>query len=205
MPDEKKPLPRPPKTPFERSRIPRDNTENGPLMADQMAIAQREGKLDEFLEKVLKDSEHTRKLTSMMMGMTGMALPGGSSSLNSEKEESPGDERPVQTPDEERLKSGPSEDVLNAAQSGNVEGLIELLKKEHSKRTSPGEDVVTDERTSEENIEIEGSSNTEGRPMEEAIRDQLTWIASEHNVSVDKVILRALLLYIQEYLKTGRF
>jgi len=48
----------------------------GPLIADQMAMAAACGNLDEFMQKNLPDNEHGAEAALMMMGMTGMMPPG---------------------------------------------------------------------------------------------------------------------------------
>ena len=76
MSEKEKPLPRPPKTPFGRNRF-EQREEDAPLMADRMAAAMAEGKLEEFMKEEMPDNDYARALASMMMGMTGM-MPGGS-------------------------------------------------------------------------------------------------------------------------------
>jgi hypothetical protein len=95
MSKKEKPLPTPPGTPFGGKKRYKVDEGKEPLMANEMAQAMAEGRLEEYLQNELPDSEYARKLTEMMMGMTGMMPP---------------------------------EDVVNAAEKGDVKGLIELLK-----------------------------------------------------------------------------
>jgi len=64
-------LPKPGKTPFSR-KIPENEGQDDLLMADKMAIAATEGKLNEFLEEEIPEGEYSKKLAMMMMGMTGI-------------------------------------------------------------------------------------------------------------------------------------
>ena len=139
---EEKPLPKLRKTP-----------QTNPLLADELAKAVSEGRLEEFMDQEIPDNEHSRKLVSMMMGMTGMMPPG---------------------------------EIASAAQAGDVKGLTDLLAKEHEKRT--------DKPGTETNIPS----------PEQKTLDDLIQIASDNNVSVDWLVMRALSLYITEYRKTGR-
>lgn len=66
---EDKPLPNPHKRPWERQE-----PEQG-LMADRMARAMAEGRLEEFFEDEFKDNENAQRLAEFMMQMTGMAPP----------------------------------------------------------------------------------------------------------------------------------
>src|SRR5512140_91734 len=79
MSNEEKPLPKPPNTAFGRKKQFEQTDEQGALLADRMAAAMAEGKLDEFLKQEMPDNEFARNLATMMMGMTGMMPPGGGS------------------------------------------------------------------------------------------------------------------------------
>ncbi len=70
------PLPKPPNSAFGRKNRFEQPDEQPTLMADRMAGAMAEGKLDEFIKQEMPDNEYARSLASMMMGMTGM-LPMG--------------------------------------------------------------------------------------------------------------------------------
>lgn len=175
MSEKEKPLPKPPTTPFGRKRRFEEKEEDVPLMADQMAAAMAEGRLEEFLQQELPDNEYARALARMMMGMTGM--------LSSE--DIPSASTPI---------SQPPEDVLKAAETGNMKGLIELLEREHKKRMS--------EASAPEEEQIDRS--TDLTSIEKVTIEELMKIASENNLAIDWLVLRALRLYIDEYQKTGR-
>jgi hypothetical protein len=64
-------LPKPGKTPFGRKR-PQNEGQDDLLMADHMAMAAAEGKLNEYLEQEIPEGEYAKKLAMMMMGMTGI-------------------------------------------------------------------------------------------------------------------------------------
>ncbi len=184
MSDKEKPLPKPPGTPFGRKKPFEEDEETAPLTADQMAQAMAEGRLEEFLQKELPDSEYARALAKMMMGMTGMLPPQGVSAELKKDETKP----PV---------SQPPEDVINAAQSGDVKGLIELLSREHKKR-------IPDAGTSPMEEEKKTSPSPDQPLIEKDIIDELIKIASDNNLSVDWLVFRAIKRYIQEYRKTGQ-
>lgn len=178
MSEKEKPLPKPPNTPFGRKRHFEEKEDDVPLMADRMAAAMAEGKLNEFLQKELPDNEYATKLAEMMMGMTGMLPPEGLPSA----------------PDV--AVSQPPEDVLKAAHSGDVKGLKELLEREHGKRMPDTEADITEEK------EVDNSPGLSS--IEKETIEDLMKIASDNKLSIDWVVLRALTLYVQEYQKTGR-
>ncbi len=64
-------LPKPGKTPFSRKR-PENEGQDDLLMADRMAMAAAEGRLNEYLEQEIPEGEYAKKLATMMMGMTGI-------------------------------------------------------------------------------------------------------------------------------------
>lgn len=171
----KRNLPKPPIRPFQRKRGSEGTTDVAPLMADEMAAAIAEGKLEEYLQREMPDNEYARKLSEMMMGMSGMLPP-----------ESGHPSSPPQPPD----------DVLKAAESGDLKGLKELLQREQQKRTP-----VAVQATEEVKQEDSASGLT---PAEKEMAEELMKIASENNVSIDWIVLRALTFYIREYRKTGR-
>lgn len=189
MDKHEKPLPRPPKTPFGRKRADPEQHDQA-LLADRMAEAAALGKLDEFLEHQLPDSEHARALASMMMGMTGM-LPQAMGTAPVQQEQN-ASASPVD----------PSQDtpagVREAVQAGDVKGLVDLLKQEHRKRVGGAGEAATEER--EEAAPPAG----EIPEQEREVLDQMIALAREHKVSPDWIILRALKLYIEEYKRTGR-
>ena len=189
MSEKESPLPKPPTTPFGRKRSFKEKEGNAPLMADRLAAAMAEGRLDEFIKQELPDNEQARTLAMMMMGMSGMMPPQGLPSVqkNEPQEES------VNPPSE------PPEEVVKAAKEGDVKGLMEILQKEHRKRS--GDIEATEESIAPENTEE--NSPAIGKVEKETL-DQLMDIASRNNLSMDWVVLRALRLYAEEYQKTGR-
>ena len=196
MSKKEKPLPKPPSTPFGRKRSFEDNENREPLMADQMAMAMSQGKLDEFLQKELPDNEHARKLAEMMMGMSGMMPAGGFSDNPARKTE----EFPKDAPEEHGERSSdiqPPEDIVNAVQAGDLQGLMGLLAKEHAKRTGSS---VTDTPHEEKNSIAPSSA---GPAVDKEVIDLLMKIASDNDLSLDWLFFRALKRYVEEYKKTG--
>jgi hypothetical protein len=185
MADQEKPLPKPPTSAFGR-RKPSPDQENQELIADRMAEAAARGGLEEFLERELPDSEHARSLARMMMGMTGMMPPSPS----------------MATPTAEAASTSPvadanvPEDVRQAVLSGEVRNVMDMLRREHERR-SGGAETGADQPTPTE--------AAPSIPLEEkALIDALMHIASENHVTVDWIIMRALKLYLVEFRKTGR-
>lgn len=142
MSKKEKPLPIPPNSPIGRKKGFMQNEEEEPLMADQIAKAIAEGKLEEFLQNKMPDNEYAKALTMMMLKMTGMSPSEGLPSEIEEKSEKPSTIQPSNSPD------------------------LPIIEKD--------------------------------------TLDQLNKIASENNVNLDWIVLRALRVYVQEYLKTGR-
>ena len=196
MSENERPLPRPPKTPFGKKRMSEEEKETqGPLIADQMAMAAACGNLNEFMQKNLPDNEHARKLAMMMMGMTGMMPPGSFSGPDPETDQGqplhPGTEQNEETADADSVP----EDVKKAVMSGNMEELKNLLMREHGKRTGSAVETPSG---------IDAASSSPATGIEKEILDQLIEIASHNSVTIDWLIMRALKVYIDEYRKTGR-
>jgi hypothetical protein len=189
-------LPKPGKTPFSRKR-PQNEGQDDLLMADKMAMAAAEGKLNEYLEEEIPEGEYAKKLAIMMMGMTGIlpnegGLPVDKEALRftsetSEKAQVQGGDAAASVP----------EDVVNAVQAGDVEKLKELLAREKQRRT-PG-NVETDE-------EVQQPDQPQSAPsmIEKDMLDLIIKVAFDNKVSVDWLMARALKLYLEEYQKTGR-
>lgn len=191
MPEKKKKLPKPPKTPFQKGRF-EDSDENTPLLADRMAAALAKGKLDEFITDEFQDNKPAKDLAKMMLELCGMTPP---AHVGSEKK----------TPEKKASAAGgkkpPPPDVTEAAKSGNVEKLMELLSREHGKR-SPDVEMSCGKASTiaaEDKMENETQGLTEKEILDDLIR-----IADENNVSVDWVVTRALSLYARDYKLTGR-
>jgi hypothetical protein len=185
MKKKERPLPKPPKTPFGRQR--RSQKPEKELLADKIAEAAALGDLEGFLDQELPDSEYARSLANMMLSMTGI-LP---------QDAVPSPPRFEGAPPESVGEQAPT-GVREAAQAGDVKGLIEMLRQEHLKRS--GSDTMPETK-----IPAQATSATDGlTPPELEVLDQLIALAREHKVAPDWVILRALKLYIEEYRRTGR-
>jgi len=187
MPKKEKPLPKPPSTPFGKKR-PFENEKQEQLIADEMAAAMAEGKIDEFLKNNMPDNEHARKLAEMMMGMTGM-MPESFTGSPSSGKEGPSDEKSPEVK--------PAEDIVNAVQAGDLQGIMGLLAKEHARRTGSSITEVTHE------AEKSVTPSSAEPAVDREIIDQLIKIASDNNISLDWLFFRALKRYVEEYKKTG--
>jgi hypothetical protein len=154
-------------------------------MADEIALAAAEGRLEEFMSKEVPDNDYARKLVSMMMGMTGMAPAGN-----------PPDTAGGPVPEEESAEpSGAPPEVVAAVREGDVQQLAGLLQKEYRKRFFGEEQDKSEEAPSEQ----------PAKPtIERDVIETLVKIASDNDVSIDWLTLRALKLYLQEYQRTGR-
>jgi len=195
--DKDKPLPKPPTTAFGGKKR-YEQEDHTTLMADRMAAAMAEGTLDEFLKQEMPDNEYARNLATMMMGMTGM-MPAGSDSVSSHAPENNKQPLPSDNATSDQtssLKEIP-EDIKKAIHGGDVRGLMDLLRREHKKR-SPGAEI---EPSSEEDA---ASQPLDQPTIEKELIDALVRIAMDNSVTLDWIILRAIKLYVQEYLKTGR-
>ncbi len=189
MSEKEKPLPKPPGHAFGRKTF-HEGENNSHLLADKIAEALAGGKLDEFMEQEIPDSEQARTLVSMMMGMTGMLPPEGLQ----EKGKKAASVSPSEKPAEEAPPvAEPPQDLRQAAQAGDMETLVNLLKREHVKRQEGEPDTGCNDYPG-------GGGATIGR---EDI-DQLLRMASDNGLSPDWIILRAIRLYIREYERTGR-
>jgi hypothetical protein len=197
MSNKEKPLPKPPSTPFGKKRSFDENEKKEPLMADHMAMAMAEGKLEEFLKSNIPDSEHARKLAEMMMGMTGMMPTGGFSGNPAPKTEEFSKEPAPEEHGERSSDIQPPEDIVNAVQAGDLQGLMGLLAKEHAKRTGSS---ITDTSHEEKNS-IEPSSAEPA--VDKEVIDLLMKIASDNDLSLDWLFFRALKRYVEEYRKSG--
>jgi hypothetical protein len=191
MSDQERPLPKPSKKAFGiQKSMPEQNGQE--LLADRMAAAAAEGRLDEFLKQEMPDNEHAQALAKMMMGMTGMMPTGGMTASMP----------PVQPSTDKEAAAAVPEDVFKAVQGGDVKGLVDLLRKEHQKR-SPGE----------ADAEVAGAGPTQdasspqasGMPtIDKELIDAMIQIAKENSVTMDWIILRAIKVYVEEYQKTGK-
>lgn len=187
-----KPLPKPPHTAFGRKKPGEPREEEGTLLADRLAEAMAQGKVEDFLKQELPDNEYARSLTSMMMGMTGMMPMSG----EAKAPQPPGKTgQAVPREDAAPTKELP-EDVRAAIQGGDVEGLTDLLHREHRKRMPDAENTPVEEPV---------SPPMPAQPaIDKDLIDALIKIAGENGVTLDWMILRAIRLYVQDYGKTGR-
>jgi hypothetical protein len=196
MSSKEKPLPKPPNTDFGRKKQFEQPEEQASLLADRMAAAMAEGKLDEFLKREMPDNEYARSLASMMMGMTGMMPPGGipaSSHAPANKEQplSSVNAASGKIPSAEEVP----EEVRKAVQGGDVKGLMDLLRREHQKRM-PGEESPPEEATAPQPVD---------QPtIDKELIDALIQIAKDNSVTMDWIILRAIKAYVEEFRKTGK-
>ena len=199
MSKKEKPLPKPPNQAFGGKKRFEEETNQSSLLADKMAQAMAEGKLDEFLKKEMPDNEYARNLAGMMMGMTGMMMPGATApamTSSPEKTEQP----EAAAPDQEGAAAEVPEDVRHANQSGDVAGLMTMLRREHQKRSGGGEPAEAAPAP-----EAAPSTSAQGTPsIDKDLIDALIKIAQDNEVTLDWMILRAIKVYVQEYKKTGK-
>jgi hypothetical protein len=193
------PLPKPPNSAFGRKNRFEQPDENQTLMADRMAGAMAEGKLDEFIKQEMPDNEYARSLASMMMGMTGMLPTGETTTAPPPVEQQPQSSESVpagQVLPTAEIPAEVLEDVKKAIGEGDVKRLMKLLQQEHSKRTPGSEPATTEEVV---------ATPQPGQPaIDKDQVDALLQIAKDNSVSVDWLILRAIKVYVQEYQKTGK-
>jgi hypothetical protein len=188
-------LPKPKKTPFGKNRH-EDEGQDDLLMADRMALAAAEGRLDECLEQEIPEGEYARKLTTMMMGMTGILPQEGASADDHQKSST------SKAADTERVSEGVAapavpEDVAAAARAGDVEQLKELLAREKGCRTAGRAMAAEEDRTPGE---VQPSPSI----FQKDLLDALIRVAADNGLTVDWLLARALKLYLEEYQKTGR-
>jgi hypothetical protein len=187
-----RPLPRPHASPFGGKRRFEESEEDVPLMADRMASAMAEGRLEEFLKEEMPDSEHARTLTMMMLGMTGILPPEKISVLENRKDTS--DDGTEGKSAAGASPTPPPEDVLRAVSAGDVKGLMRLLEREHKKRASSS---AGDSEKNGKDVSA-GSGHAQRETIE-----RMVFIASENDVTLDWLILRAFKRYLEEYDRTG--
>jgi hypothetical protein len=196
-----KPLPKPPKTAFGRQRPDESAQDQGSLIADRMAVAAAEGKLDEFLKSEMPDNEYARSLATMMMGMTGMMpMVGATTGMP----EAPVTQQPqppeTASPELAAAAIDVPEDVKKAIQSEDVQGLMAMLRREHEKRSPGGESLPT-----EAPVSPSSSTPAPGAPqIDKNLIDAMIQIAQDNSVTLDWMILRAIKVYVQDYQKTGK-
>jgi hypothetical protein len=188
-------LPKPGKTPFSRKR-PENEGQDDLLIADQMALAAAEGKLNEYLEQEIPEGEYARKLARMMMGMTGILPHEGGMTVDEEVLCSTSEAAETGQVQEGEAASAVPEDVVNAVRAGDVEKLKELLAREKQRRAPD---------SSETSGEVRSPDHQSSPSMiEKDMLDTLMKVASENKLSIDWLMARALKLYLEEYQRTGR-
>ncbi len=194
-----KPLPTPPTVPFGRRKPFEESKGHESLTADRMAAAIAEGKLDEFFKQEIPDNEYARNLATMMLGMTGM-MP-GTGGLQGTPAASDSQQAP--SPEGEMSGRGVTagnvpEDIQSATQSGDVQGVIDMLRREHLKRTPGANEEIPKTATRE-------SVKPQDRPIfDKETIDALISIAKENDVTLDWIILRAIKVFVREYANSGR-
>lgn len=213
MPKDKRPLPKPPKTPFGR-KGPGSDLEDEELVADKMGMAMAKGEMDSFVEKELGGNENAARLASMMAGMTGMGQAFAPPSGQAPKEAASGvTGRPEDTggpgADPEIKGIAPSDEIMKATMSGDVKKLTALLKEAASKHGTEAGSAHPKETAKQAIKETEPTAGDEAEArdipfMEKLLLEQLIKMAKENDVSVDWLMQRALKLYLQDYKNTGR-
>jgi len=189
-------LPKPKKSPFGKNRHENEGQDDL-LMADRMALAAAEGKLNEYLEQEIPEGEYAKKLATMMMGMTGILPQEGLTPADARQEGHSSEAPDSGMVAEEGTSPSVPGDVAEAVRAGDVEKLKGLLAREKQRR-SP-EAVETSE-------EAGSAGECEAAPsmLEKDLLDALIRVASENNLTIDWLMARALKLYLEEYKKTGR-
>lgn len=194
MSKKEKPLPRPPATPFKKKRSFDQGDKKETLMADRMTMSMSEGKLDEFIKKELPDNEHARKLAEMMMGMTGMMHTGFS--IKSEPGKGSENKSEPSQPAEGPSVAAAPDEVVEAVKGADVNGLMELLRREHQKRQGSEPGPAKKEKKDPPSAQPQPA-------VEKEIIEQMLKIAHDNNLSLDWIFFRALKKYVQGYQNTG--
>jgi len=185
------PLPKPPKTPFGRDKwgLDREGEQGVPMLADRMAMAAAQGRLEEFIKTHIPDSDHARALAMMVLGMSGMAdIVPPKSNINSDQ---PTDRASDNTP----TPLAP-EEMLKAVNSGDINSVKEILKEEYLRRSGP----INDDPSNPPRLDNKIQPTDEERDL----LQRLQKIASDNKTSTDWLMMRALKLYIEDYERTGR-
>ncbi|MDA8242423.1 MAG: hypothetical protein M0Z67_18890 [Nitrospiraceae bacterium] len=167
-----------------------EDEETSPLMADDIARAAAEGRLEELFGEKIPDGEYPRALVSMLMGMTGISSFAKPSD-NAEASAAGNSSGSVPQPPEE---------VLKAVRDGDVSGLVGLLRDEHMKRSPDNEGPAVPDHAAGPKKSDLSQQPTIGKD----VIDGLISIASDNGVSLNWLILRALKMYVRGYRETGR-
>ncbi|MDA8170395.1 MAG: hypothetical protein M0033_11725 [Nitrospiraceae bacterium] len=181
MPKKKRALPQPP---GRRGFAAGEGPKKEGLMFDELqeAMAGGQKSLEEFMKKNIPEGEYSRRLTEMMMGMSGIPVAKGKG----------GEAAPEGTESPETAQMKVPEDILHAAHEGDVQTLKNLLARQQGK--------------SEVSKGPEGPEESEDKQslMEKEIMDSLYEISVDNGISMDWIIQRALKLYIRKYRDTGQ-
>lgn len=188
-------LPKPKKTPFGRNKHENEGQDDL-LMADRMALAAAEGRLNEYLEQEIPEGEYARKLTTMMMGMTGI-LPQEGLSADDKQKSLSSEAAQAGAVSEGCVAPAVPEDVAEAARAGDVEALKELLAREKQKRKSGQADLYED-------VQKPDQPQTSPSMIDKDMLDAMIKVAFDNKVSVDWLMARAMKLYLEQYKKTGQ-
>lgn len=196
MPKKDRPLPQPPKRPFQRRGSFQEDSSEGPLLADRLMRASAEGTLEKLMTQELPDSEYGRKLSELLMGLTGMMPPVNNLNHDHKDRKGTSAENRSISRETESYSDEPPEDIQKAVQSGDVNLLMELLYREHKKRMPD----------SEAELFFDKNDPRSQKPpvVDKDLFDQMISIAAEHNVSQEWLLMRAIRLYIDEYNRTRR-
>lgn len=187
MPGKKRALPEPPGRKGGGRTVPGGEG----LIFDelQMAMAGGEKKLEEFMKENLPEGKYARKLTELMMGMSGMA--------------------PLENPSRAPGREMP-EEMLHAARSGDVRELSKLLASERETKSAPAKEVKKSGKGKKpaaatpkggEALQTEAGGQS---LMEKELVDSLYEISVDMGLPMDWLIQRALKLYIRKYRETGQ-
>jgi hypothetical protein len=191
-----RPLPQPPKRPFQRRRTFQENSSEEPLLADELMRASAKGTLEELMTQELPDSEYSKKLVELLMGLTGMMPPVHNRNHDQKDRKStfPKD-RTIPQETEPRYDK-PPEDIQQAVQSGDIKLIMELLYREHKKRMPDSDSKLS--------FDKHDHQSQNAAVVNKNLFDQMISIAADHNVSQEWLLMRAMRLYIDEYNRTGR-
>ncbi len=195
-----RPLPTPPKTPFGGNRwnLAGEGLNEDPLLADKLAMAAAEGKIESFINSNIPDSDQARALAMMMLSMSGMADLCKSSEAFSKNHSEIKSEDVLKSADNKTLEVYNSEDICRAVQSGDIHKVKEMLKEEYTKRYAMPQEDDSSRPQDESAVKMQPTR------QEQELIDKLSAIASENNTNIDWLIMRALKFYIAEYERTGR-
>ncbi len=188
MADKEKPLPRPPRSGFGPKDRLEPNAHSTPLSADKMTGAMAEGKFEEYLAEKFQDNEQAKELARMMMGLSGMGGLAGSVAASQERE----------------AASAVPPEIADAAASGDLKGLVDLLASEQQRRSGESEPMADSPADGNPSKSENSAPPDDEAYLDRATLDQLIRIASENNVTVDWVMARAVKLYVRDYKLTGR-